>query len=402
MSLSSPSATDLNSRNAAIALGLSLPGDTVLYLLLPMYAAQFNVTLAEVGLLLAANRLVRIAGYAAVVRFYARHGDRLTCSLAVCVAAVSALGYGVLSGFWWLLPLRILWGLSFAALNISTQALATAALDGAARRMGRSRSFIATGPLLALPLGAALAQWFGPRPIFFLLAVLALLALIVTRRLPTSPHAMAPPSRRIRRPGSLDVWSFLEGLTLDGLFIIGLTYLGKDLLPDGAVMVAGVLLALRYLAEIVLSPVGANMAERFGAEKLLFFLSVLTGLALVGFGAGWLWSCAAAIVVLRALQLPLLPPIVARRTPGPGRVQALAARSIWRDIGAGTGPMLAGLLLPHVLPLWIYGIPAILLVWAAACARRPSTNTEPATSSSVAPVSASASASEPAQVETIR
>ena len=349
----------------------------MLYLLLPMYAAQFNVTLAEVGLLLAANRLVRIAGYGRVVQFYARHGDRLTCSLAVFTAAICALGYASLSGFWILLPLRILWGLSFAALNLSTQALATAAPEGAARRTGRSRSLIAAGPLLALPLGAALAQWFGPRPIFFLLAAIALLGLIVTRRLPSSPHAIARPTRRLKRPGSLDVWSFLEGLTLDGLFIIGLTYLGKDLLPGGAVMAAGVLLALRYLAEIILSPVGAHMAERWGAERVLFGLSLLTAIALVGFGAGWLWSCAAFIVVLRALQLPLLPPIVARRTPGPGRVQALAARSVWRDIGAGTGPMLAGLLLPSVAPLWIYSIPALLLVWAAAYARQSAPDVEP-------------------------
>lgn len=76
------------------------------------------------------------------------------------------------------------------------------------------------------------------------------------------------------------------------------------------------------------------------------------------------------LVVLRALQLPLLPPLVARRTPGPDRVRALAARSVWRDIGAGTGPLLAGLLLPIAPPVWIYGVPAVLLVWAAwACVR---------------------------------
>jgi len=89
------------------------------------------------------------------------------------------------------------------------------------------------------------------------------------------------------------------------------------------------------------------------------------GVALVGFGLGWLWSCAALIVVLRALQLPLLPPIVARRTPGPERVQALAARSVWRDIGAGTGPLIAGLLLPVASPPWIYGVAAALLALAA-------------------------------------
>ena len=105
---------------------------------------------------------------------------------------------------------------------------------------------------------------------------------------------------------------------LDGLFIIGLSYLGRDVLPGHPVVVAGLLLSVRYLAEIVLSAVGGDLAERYGAEVLLMGFAVLTSLALVGFGLGWLWTSALAIVILRALLLPLLPPLVARRTPGPG------------------------------------------------------------------------------------
>ncbi|ANN69398.1 MFS transporter [Bordetella bronchialis] len=365
------SATDLHSRRAAATLALSLPGDTVLYLLLPMYASQFGVTLAEAGVLLAANRLVRIAGYGAVARFYARHGDRPTCMLAAAAAAASALGYATLSGFWALVPLRLLWGLAFAALNLSTQAMATADPRSAARRNGRSRAVIAMGPVLALPTGAWLADQFGPRLIFLVLAVAALAGIAVARGLPSRPHPAPASPRRLRLPGSLDVWSFLEGFTLDGLFIIGLSYMGKDLMPAGSVIVAGAVLALRYLGEIVLSPVGGRLADRFGAERLLVALSLSTAAVLAGFGAGWIWSCAAAIVVLRALQLPLLPPIVAMRTPGPGRVQALAARSVWRDIGAGTGPLLAGVVLPHVPAIWIYSVPAVLLAIAALACVRP-------------------------------
>jgi DHA1 family inner membrane transport protein len=242
---------------------------------------------------------------------------------------------------------------------------------GAARRSGRSRAITAVGPVLALPLGALLADNLGPRVIFFGLAVVALTGLIVTRLLPSDPHPTPASPRRLRLPNSLDCWSFMEGFTLDGLFIIGLSYLGKDLLPGGAVVAAGLVLALRYLCEIVLSPVGGLMAERFGPERLLVTLSLMTTIVLVGFGAGWIWSCAAAIVILRALQLPLLSPIVALRTPGPERIQALATRSVWRDIGAGTGPVIAGFLLPIVSPLWIYGVSAGLLAAAAlACVRR--------------------------------
>ncbi|MFT4266237.1 MAG: MFS transporter, partial [Xenophilus sp.] len=322
---------DRHSRQAALALAAALPTDTVLYLLLPMYHDAFGVSLAEAGVLLAANRLVRIAGYGWVARFYARHGDRLTCLLAVGCAAACGLGYVALSGFWALLPLRLLWGLCFAALNLCTQVLATALPQGAAARSGRSRAFIALGPVLALPAGAVLAHFAGPRPIFALLAGMALAGLWACRGLPDEPHPTLGTARRgPSRPNALDTWSFLEGFTLDGLFIIGLSFLGRDLLPGSAVVVAGALLALRYAAEILISPVGGRMAERWGAQRLLVILSLATAAALLGFGAGWLWSCAAAIVVLRALQLPLLAPIVARRHPGPERVRALAARSVWR------------------------------------------------------------------------
>jgi len=51
---------DRATRHAALAMAFSLPGDIVLYLLLPLFPAEFGLTLPEAGLLLAANRLVRI------------------------------------------------------------------------------------------------------------------------------------------------------------------------------------------------------------------------------------------------------------------------------------------------------------------------------------------------------
>lgn len=364
-------AANRDSRRVAMALAAALPTDVVLYLLLPMYGEAFGISLAEAGILLAANRLVRIAGYGWVARFYARYGDRLTCTLAVSAAAICALGCATLTGFWALLPLRLLWGLSFAALNLATQVLATAVPVGAAARSGRAQAFIALGPMLALPAAAVLSETAGPRWIFVVLALVALCGLLAARRLPAKPHSGISTQRKgPRMPNALDTWSFLEGFALDGLFIIGLSVLGKDLWPSGAVVMAGVLMALRYGAEITLSPLGGRLADRWGAEQLLVVLSLLTALALIGFGIGWLWSCAAAIVVLRALQLPLLPPIVAHRHPGPDRVRALAARSVWRDIGAGLGPMTAGVLLPVLPTPWLYGLPAVMLAAAAlACGR---------------------------------
>ena len=85
---------DRASRNASLTLGITLPTDTVLYLLLPLYPEAFGVSLAEAGVLLAANRLVRIAGYGWVASLYERRGPRASCMAAVIGAIASSVGYG--------------------------------------------------------------------------------------------------------------------------------------------------------------------------------------------------------------------------------------------------------------------------------------------------------------------
>jgi hypothetical protein len=62
-SIAASEIANYDARNASFTLALTIPGDTLLYLLLPLNHAVFGVSLTEAGLLLAANRLVRIAGY---------------------------------------------------------------------------------------------------------------------------------------------------------------------------------------------------------------------------------------------------------------------------------------------------------------------------------------------------
>lgn len=361
---------DTTSRRAALTLALCLPSDVLLYLLLPMESQAFGITLAQAGVLLAANRLVRIFGYRHVLNFYARNGDRLTCMIAAGAATVCALGNSMLSGFAALLGLRLIWGLCFAALNLSTQVLATSEPTGAARRAGRSRAVIALGPMLALPLGGWLTLWAGPRPIFMILAGCCLVGLWVARGLPTGGHDLHSTGRRFKWPDSVAVWSFIEGVALDGLFIFGLSIQAQKILGGDAVLIAGGLMALRYASEMLLSPLGGRAAQRFGATSMLLLFSFLSALALTAFGSYWVIVGAAAVLVLRALQLPLVTTLVAERNPGTMRVSALASNAVWRDVGAGLGPLLAGLLLPVASAPWVFGLAgAAIAVSAVFCWR---------------------------------
>lgn len=350
----SSAAADRASRQASAALALTQPGDTVLYLLLPLYADTFGVSLPEAGLLLAANRLVRIAGYGWVARGYERFGPRAACLAAAAGAVASTFGYALLSGVGLLLVARLLWGLSFAAMNISTQALATAEARSASRRSGRSRSIIAAGPMLGLLAGAVLADVAGPRTVFVVLGIIGLLGLPVASRLPRGRgQPVQTRTRRIDLPSPLDVWSFMQGLTLDGIFVVGLAVLARNASPDSAALAAGGALALRYLAEIVLGPPSGAIAGRCGAARSLIALSFASVIAYAAIAAGALWTGVVAVVLLRGMLAPLGGPVAAEANPGARRVVAIARMATWRDIGAAVGPLLAGLLLP-IAPAGLY------------------------------------------------
>ena len=363
------------SRDASLVLAFTLPTDTLLYLLLPLHAASFGVSLAEAGLLLAANRLIRIVGYGFVARGYERNGPRTACILAVFGSALSSLGYALLPGVWTLLIARLMWGLGFAAMNIATQALATHTPEGALRRSGRSRAIIAAGPMVWLPLGALLAEWYGPQFVFIVLAAIAMLGLPFALRLPAGQGDKVRGAPRFGLPRRLDSWSFIQGAALDGVFVLGLSLVVTASLGQGAILAAGAALSIRYVSEILLGPAGGALGERFGALRMLILLSLASaaGLALVGLGVTWplaMWPGVLLVVGLRGLLQPLPPPVAAALSPPEERVSALARLATWRDLGAGAGPLVAGALMPILHPSALYlGAAAALAVISLALAR---------------------------------
>jgi len=364
---------DRASRNAALTLTLALPGDTLLYLLLPLHAAAFGITLPEAGLLLAANRMVRVFGYRWVANFYAARGPRAACLAAALAAVLATLGYATLAGLWPLLVARLLWGLAFAAMNIANQALPTAHMHAAPRRMGKARSIVAIGPMLGLLAGGILADLFGPRLVFALLAAVALIAPFFAAQLPSTPEPMVQQRPRFARPDAFSVWSFSMGFALDGLFVFGLSLLAGAGLGRNGVIAASVAMALRYISEILLSPSGGALAHRYGARRMLVALSMAAAAALASLGVPEpiLWFAVLATVVLRALLQPLPTPVIAQNCPGAVRVPALARQAVWRDIGAAAGPLAGGLLFPVLPAPIIYQGAAVLFAAANLGLARP-------------------------------
>ena len=71
---------------AGSCLTLSLVSDAVLYLLLPVYFQSFSLSLLWVGILLSANRFIRIAMNPWLAARHAQLGNRNAVLVAVVLA----------------------------------------------------------------------------------------------------------------------------------------------------------------------------------------------------------------------------------------------------------------------------------------------------------------------------
>lgn len=103
---------------------LSLAGDASLYAVLPTHTDAAGVSIAAVGVLLSANRFVRLVLNGPVGVAYGRCSRRRLYVLALFIGALSTGIYALSRGFWLLLAGRLLWGLAWAGIWIGGNAIA--------------------------------------------------------------------------------------------------------------------------------------------------------------------------------------------------------------------------------------------------------------------------------------
>jgi predicted MFS family arabinose efflux permease len=346
------------------ALAMALTGDQLLYIVLPLSTDAFGVSIVWVGILLSANRWIRVALYSEIARFGNRVGPRRLTMIASLGAVASTAAYGFLEGGPMLLAARIVWGLSFAALNLTTLVYALGG-EASGRMVGTSRAIREIGPIVAAASGAWLATTLGPREAFWAMTVLTLLAVPMAWALPhAAPGEVSPatPRRfRLNRPSTFNLFSFAVGLAGDGIFMvtIGLLFL-QEVSAQMAMLSAGGVMALRHLVVLIVSPVGGMLADRFGAPRTMLgsALAMTAGFALVPFDL--VYVAAVFMLVGRGILAVVSPLIVARTIKG-DVMTAVSANASWADLGAATGPLLAGFSVGLVSLDALYGGSAVLL-----------------------------------------
>ena len=135
-------------------MSLALLGDALLYAVLPAYASDFGLTLPWVGVMLSANRFVRVFAYGLLARLTQAVGVRRMCIAAAITATFTTALYGFGQGPAVILAARILWGLTYAVLVLATLSYAVEYRARVGSRVGIGQAIQRIGPIFALFGGA--------------------------------------------------------------------------------------------------------------------------------------------------------------------------------------------------------------------------------------------------------
>jgi MFS family permease len=182
-------------------MSLALLGDALLYAVLPVYAEDFGLTLPWVGVMLSANRFVRVFAYGTLARLTQAVGVRRMCIVAAVTATASTALYGFGQGPVLILTARVLWGLTYAVLVLATLSYAVEYRKMVGTRVGVGRAIQRVGPILALFGGGWLVGAVGPNMAFALLSVPTALSLLIAFALPRSEGKTLKQGRVLVRGG---------------------------------------------------------------------------------------------------------------------------------------------------------------------------------------------------------
>ncbi|MDR2668669.1 MAG: MFS transporter [Desulfovibrio sp.] len=278
----------------ALITALCLTGDSMLYIVLPLYYQEAGLdSLWEVGIILAANRIVRLPLNPPVGRLYTLISERTGIVAAVLLTMVTTTTYGFASSFPVWLAARCLWGAAWTLLRLGALfcILKVSTPDNRGRYTGLYNGLYRLGSLIGMLCGGIIADVIGLRGTALIFAAVTAPAIVLALLLiPASePGKRSPDAGRgtgllacLRTVGTLRIAAAggIVALVVQGILAPTLSLLIAAH-TGGGVYVAGVLIgaaslggcfqALRWAWEPWLAPLTGKLADRRdGKGKLLF------------------------------------------------------------------------------------------------------------------------------------
>ena len=160
-------------------LGAVILGDSMIYNVLPTGVDSFGVSVALVGVLLSANRIVRFVSNTLAAWVLERFGIIVPLSISILIAIGTSATYGLARGFAILLVARVMWGIAFSVFRLSGFLLTIEETQDSnrGRIMGFYTSGARTGSIIGVLVGGLLFDTVGKTVSFLAVAAFGLLAI---------------------------------------------------------------------------------------------------------------------------------------------------------------------------------------------------------------------------------
>ncbi|WP_254535887.1 MFS transporter [Halomarina litorea] len=338
-------------------------GGGVVFPILPNLGAVLGISPVLVGLILSANRFMRILANGPAGSLIDRVGTRTPLVVGLFVESVATLGYVVALDSSlpeaWFLAARIVWGVGSAMVFATAYTIAADVSTGRSRgtSMGVVRGGITLGFPAGLVLGGVVSDVYSIATAFVVAAAFAFLASAIAYLLVPETHVTE--RRTAIRPWELETSlpTLTVGLVNFGLYFAYLGALFSTLVlfleanaigvwgygPQG---MSGLLMAVTVVSASVFMLAGGKASDLQGTRTpvLLGFLVVsFLGFVLLAL-ADSLPLLVAACVLIGAGQGGTSGPLMALLadlTPTDRMGRAMGTNNILGDLGGGLGPMVS-------------------------------------------------------------
>ena len=332
---------------ASLTLSFASFGDAFLYPFLPQNAEVMDIPVVWIGLLLSINRFIRIGFNPVVIRLFAMYGVRAVTIVASGLAIASTIGYGLGWGLFSLITFRIIWGMSFAILRLSTLAYAFDQ-EYVGTALGISRSIQEAGPMLALWWGPLLLNYFSVANTFLMLGLISGPSILYALALPKLKYAHKIKYKiRLSLPSLLNTMTFVSSFIVEGVLIIVAGVLLTRNYPSLSLLaitsMAGAYLAYRRFCSILFAPYGGVLADKVGFQRVFNYSMLLIIVGLISIIVGWTAVGLIIIFSFNSINSAMAPGGASHTETD--KIKAVAVNASWRDFGAAIGALTGGLLL---------------------------------------------------------
>ncbi len=343
-------------------------GDTFLYSTLPVFGKEMGFSTLFIGLLLSVNRFIRILVNTTVANTIRKIGMKNTIIICAVFSVLTTMVYGIKTGIVLLLVARIIWGLSYSGLKLTTLNYAALTQKRSALAFGLTQSIKSAGGLFVLWLGPILVNAYGLKNAFFAICALTMICIPLAFSLSQDSKKIMSDKVKVRKtfaPTTINLLIFALSIAIDGILVVTISLLFKSVIADTVQLlttVAFYLLIKRFFS-LGISLIGGILSIKIRIYTLYIISVTACILALLLIAFGFTVTGIVLAFLFNTIIVTFSPFIAIQHDDKAEKsLQIISGISTWWDLGAALGALIGIHLLELLGPQYLFSILSLAIL----------------------------------------